>query len=152
MRKVVTVLALMMVALQLGAGTAAAEPGSASVAINVDTEFADEGGTFVAHGGVVCPAGSTSDVSTTYEAGRWIFFDVHKTFTCADGSGTFTLRIRAAVRLCDPYDTGTWTVESGTGAYTQLTGSGWLVGSYLPDNSCTATGIEDHLVGKMHLT
>ena len=149
MRKVVTVLALMMVALQLGAGTAAPEPAAARVAITVDTEFADEGGTFVARGGVVCPAGSTSDVSTTHEAGRLVFFDVRKTFSCADGFGTFTLRIRAVVRLCDPYDRGTWVVESGTGSYTQLSGSGLLVGSYLPDDACTATGMTDHLVGKM---
>ncbi len=77
-----------------------------------------------------------------------LFFDVRKTFSCADGSGTFTLRIRAVVRLCDPYDRGTWVVESGTGSYTQLSGSGLLVGSCLPD-ACTAAGITDHLVGKM---
>lgn len=77
---------------------------------------------------------------------------IAQTFTCADGSGSFTLRIRAAVRLCDPCNTGTWAVESSTGSYTQLSGSGWLVGSYLPGDSCTASGITDHLVGKMHLT
>jgi len=48
-------------------------------------------------------------------------------FVCDDGTGTFVLKIHARVDFDKPandQDTSTWVVESGTGDYTDLSGSG----------------------------
>lgn len=50
-------------------------------------------------------------------------------FVCDDGSGTFTMRwhtkiTRILVQSAGPEDVGTWEIEEGTGAYTELSGSG----------------------------
>jgi len=50
-------------------------------------------------------------------------------FVCDDGSGTFTMKwhtkiTRILVESDGPEDIGTWEIEEGTGAYTELSGSG----------------------------
>ena len=150
MRKLAVLVTLIGALLGVAAGPAAASP-TARVTLDVAENFEAGGGTFVADGGVVCPSGTTSNETVVTERGPLVTFDNHKTFSCADGSGTFTLRIFAWVRPCDTFDRGVWRVESGTGAYESLSGVGRLVGSYLPANACTATGIRDHLTGRMSL-
>jgi hypothetical protein len=80
---------------------------------------------------------------------RVLNFKNLKTFTCADGSGTFTLRINAQVMPCSSTDRGVWSVAGGTGAYERLRGAGTLVGSYFPNDACDAEGIDDHLTGTL---
>ncbi|MBA2553728.1 MAG: hypothetical protein H0V10_08545 [Geodermatophilaceae bacterium] len=149
-RSVLTVALVVAATAFLGSGTATAAPAT-QVVINATVDFETGVGSFVAVGGGVCRSGATSDVSVVRPLGGIITFDVHKTFTCADGSGTFTLRIFAGVHPCARFNSGVWRVAAGTGAYETLSGSGQLVGSYLPADSCTATSVDDHLTGKMQL-
>lgn len=137
--------------LLFGPGPAWAAP--PTVTIDVHTPFDGSGSTFVASGGVVCGSGTTSDEFVTRGGrGRTLTFHGVKTFICDDGSGTFSLRIQARVQPCDPTDSGTWVVEEATGAYEGLHGSGRLVGTYFPGDSCSdPEGIDDHLTGWMQL-
>ena len=51
-------------------------------------------------------------------------------FTCDDGSGTFTMRQQLTMSPADydftglTMDTGSWTIERGTGDYQELYGTG----------------------------
>ncbi len=136
--------ALLMV---LAPAVLAAPPVGAT--IDVTAELGADG-TFTAVSAVLCASGTTSDVATASgNAKQRIFHDL-KTFTCSDSSGTFTLRITAKVKYCDPTDHGTWSVVGGTGDYAGLRGHGRLVGTYDTGDSCTATSIVDHLTGMLH--
>ncbi len=125
-----------------------ASEGSRRVIVYVHSTFDSPTGTFTARG-PVCGSGITSDVVVVTSRGRRLFFDVRKTFTCADGSGTFTFHILATVRPCDPLDHGIWTVVGGTGRYDDLRGAGTDVGRYFPGDSCNADGIDDIFTGVM---
>lgn len=51
-------------------------------------------------------------------------------FVCDDGTGTFVLKVHSRGDSAKPFgeqDTSTWEVESGTGDYTDLSGSGEVV-------------------------
>jgi len=109
-----------------------------NVEFTIDTTIPGEGlpfGPFTATGaavdaGWICPKGDTQDSGVTGSpvAGGARFVG-DKTFTCDDGSGTFTLRFDATV-INDPYsDAGTWRITSGTGDYTKLAGEGPLTGT-----------------------
>jgi hypothetical protein len=137
--------------LSLGALPAAAA-GPASTTIDVHTDIGQPG-TFTADSSALCDSGTTSDVGSTSTVGSTTFFHDDKTFTCTDGSGTFTLHIEARVVDCAATDRGSWIVVSGTDDYAGLIGGGKLVGTYYPDppNHCTATGIDDHLTGRLWL-
>jgi hypothetical protein len=111
--------------------------------------FTGEPGTFTAPIGGVCPSGTTISevrITETIDGAR---FDGDKTFTCADGSGTFDLRFSVRVHGCDGFLSGTWKLTSGTGAYRSIRGGGTLVGIYDPMNVCEATSIEDHYRGEV---
>lgn len=149
-RSVIAVVLGFAVSLFLGTASATAAPPT-RVVIDVTTDVETGTGTFVATGGIVCPSGTTSDDVVVREVGNLVTFNVAKTFACADGSGTFVLRIFAVVRPCDPFNRGVWRVADGTGSYAELSGFGQLIGSYLPDDSCTATSVDDHLTGRIQL-
>jgi len=104
------------------------------------------GGTFTTSGAGLCPSGTTTDQSfgTGGQSGHHINFHDRKTFTCADGSGTFTANVQAHLVFGAPADTFIWNILSGTGAYTNLYGSGNGVGDQLP------TKIVDHFTGAVH--
>ena len=148
MRKLVLLVALVSALLGVAAGPAAASTAT-RVVLDVTENFEAGTGTFVTEGGVVCPSGTTSNETVIREVGPLVTFNNRKTFACDDESGTFTLRIFAWVRPCESFDRGVWRVEGGTGAYEDLSGAGRLVGSYMPDNACTASGVKDHLTGRM---
>jgi len=104
------------------------------------------GGTFTTSGAGLCPSGTTTDqVAGTPHHNRFHanFHDL-KTFTCADGSGTFTANVQAHLIFGSPTDSFSWTILSGTGAYTNLHGSGNGVGDELPAE------IDDHFAGAVH--
>ena len=119
----------------------AAAAGSVQIVVDVNTVSGTEA--FSATGGF-CPAGTavSHDFRSTGRGENHAFtFHLEKTLTCADGSGTLTIRINAAVTDGAPTDQGGWSVASGTGAWAHASGGGNLVGTYVP------TGIVDRYIG-----
>jgi len=98
-------------------------------------------GTFQATGaaadsGVVCAQGTVVDTDHVfggYESGRKVQVQARKEFTCADGSGTFFVKIQihAVFGGDEPFS---WVVQGGTGDYEGLGGAGDGVTS---DNTAT---------------
>jgi hypothetical protein len=130
--------------LALTAATAGASSGT-EVTLTVSTPGVGQSGTFVADG-VVCPEGTTSDVAFATGGGNVAVYHSDKTFVCADGTGTFTIKLTAFRFDGVPGTTGTWKVDSGTGAYASLKGSGQLVGTDQPGG-----GIVDAFTGDLSL-
>ena len=122
----------------------------ADVQIRIETTLPSEGfpfGPFTATG-PVCPSGETIDVfsrSAGFESGNRLQILVVKQFTCADGSGTFSVLFRVHLTFEPFSNTFTWTVLDGTGAYARLHGSGSGFGTP------TANGGTDTLIGRMHI-
>jgi hypothetical protein len=97
--------------------------------------FPEEGepfGTFTASD-PLCPSGTFVDDFVggggAFQSGHVFYhgFTVRKTFTCADGSGTFTILFHPQLSPATPAgceEAGPFTVIGGTGAYTQLRGHG----------------------------
>lgn len=149
MRRFIMVLGA-LVALVVSSGTVAAVS-VADASIDVRSLFEDGGGTFTADSDLLCASGTTSDSTLVAGNGRTITFHNLKTFECADGTGSFTLRLEARVQPCDATTSGTWNVAGGTGDYANLRGAGTLVGTYFPTDACDAIGIDDHLTGQLRL-
>ena len=133
------------VAALAGAGSALATTPT-PVTIEVITSFETGTGTFTTSGAGLCASGTTTDQvfgSGLANGFRGNFHD-RKTFTCDDGSGTFTANVQAHLVFRAPADTFTWNILSGTRAYTNLHGSGNGIGDQLP------TKIVDHFTGAVH--
>jgi hypothetical protein len=94
-------------------------------------------GTFVATGdavdqGLICATGSFVDTFLAfagYENGKSVQITVGKTYTCPDGTFFVKMQIHANF---DGTEVFTWIVLGGTGAYTDLRGSGQ--GSTVPNS------------------
>ena len=116
------------------------------VTIEVTSLVATGTGTFTTSGAGLCPSGTTTDqvFGTGDQSGFHANFHDRKTFTCADGSGTFTANVQAHLIFGSPTDSFTWNILSGTGKYTNLHGSGSGVGDELE------TGVNDHFAGAVH--
>jgi hypothetical protein len=146
------VLGVPCVLLSIMTGPVPAQAGAAQpVSIDADSSFAGSS-TFTASGGGLCASGTAADAGsrvTGSDHATAFTFHLVKTFTCADGSGSFSLRIQASVRPCDPTEAGAWAVVGGTGRYVGLRGAGTLVGDYYPTDACDAVGVVDHLSGMM---
>lgn len=143
-RAAVAALAGATVAALAGAGSAFATTPT-PVTIEVITA-SPAGGTFTTSGAGLCPSGTTTDQvfgSPRQPETHANFHDL-KTFTCADGSGTFTANVQAHLIFDSPADSFTWNILSGTGEYTNLRGSGSGVGDELE------TGVNDHFIGTVH--
>jgi hypothetical protein len=141
-------LALVLAAglLLLGA-TAPVRAGSAQP-LTIDAHSSFEGGaTFSATGLGTCTTGILESDARVVGHGAALVFHVRQLFTCDDGSGTFSLLTEASVHPCDATDRGAWSIAGGTGAYAGLHGAGTVVGTYVPDDSCDADGIDDHFTG-----
>ncbi len=130
---------------------AAAAATVAPVTIDIHGAFSDEHGSFVADSPYLCAGGTTSDFVRFVGHGSVVLIKDVKTFDCADGSGSFTLRAQAKVRGCEATDSFNWVVAGGTGAYASLHGAGKGIGTYFPPNACEAEGIDDHLTGMLVL-
>jgi hypothetical protein len=102
-------------------------------------------GNFVASG-VVCPSGGfTDDVHTISGDGGGVRnVLVRETYTCDDGSGTFTIQF-VAHNTANPTGSTTWKVIGGTGAYATLHGTG--TSTSVQTGPLTATVTE---TGSMH--
>ncbi len=81
-------------------------------------------------------------------ANRTFTFHLERTFVCADGSGSFTVRLNARWHPCDTTNSGTWVVLRGTGAYADLSGAGRLTGTYSGADPCDPSGVQDVLTGR----
>jgi len=149
MRRTMTILgalvALLLSAIPVGAVTVA------EATIDVHSSFSEREGTFTADSDLLCASGMTTDSTLIAGNGRAITFHNLKTFECADGSGTFTLRIQAKVKPCSATTSGVWSVADGTGDYEGLRGTGSLVGTYFPVGCEDPAGIDDHLTGVLRL-
>lgn len=126
-------------------GSALATPPT-PVTIEVQTVFANGFGTFQTSGAGLCPTGTTTDqtIATGFQSNMRVTFIVLKTFACADGSGTFSAALQVQYVFGAPTDSFTWAIVRGTGAYTNLRGTGSGVGDELPGE------VDDHFVGSVH--
>ena len=149
MRRTISILGALL-ALALAAGPVGAATDAATT-IDVRSYFDGSGGTFTADSDLLCASGTTTDSTLIAGNGRAITFHNLKTFECADGTGTFTLRLQAQVKPCSETTSGVWSVAGGTGAYADLRGTGSLVGTYFPSDACSAEGIDDHLTGVVRI-
>ena len=136
-----------------GAGTITgriAPPASAGVpfVIHETIDHSTDSYTFTATG-PLCPSGVFTDdvtLAAANPAQTRVIWRVHTTYTCDDGSGTFTA-VKQLVR--GQYADGAWNIGSlgftgGTGAYTGLSGHGTDVGESSADGHGTGT-ITGHL-------
>jgi len=126
------------------ATAALATAGSASattptpVTITGHTAFGSPGTFATTPGAGLCAAGTTTDSSlgglfaTGFQSGHGqnghILFHDLKTFTCGDGSGTFTADLQVFYVFGAPTDSFSWVILRGTGAYASLHGTGSGVG------------------------
>lgn len=129
--------ALAALTLAAPATAAPAQP----VRIDLHVDFA-AGETFTATG--FCPAG-TAESFGFHQAGvgRATTFHLFKTLTCADGSGTLTIRVEAGSVFGTPGTIGGWAVVGGTGAYAGTRGGGRIVGTSFDG------GIDDLYTGRL---
>jgi hypothetical protein len=122
------------------------------VGFDVQTAFTGpSGGPFTAHGvavdvGWMCASGWTTDtwlkISGQTQGEN---YQVVKEFVCADGTGSFALKLQ--VRNDRKGDLYSWMVVGGDGNYASMHGSGSGYGDYWPDFS----GVDDHLVGMIRV-
>lgn len=125
------------------------QPARTSQQVSIDAREPLDGSpaTFTTLGDGLCPAGGVQSQATIALDRRRLTFDVRKTFTCADGSGSWFVKLSASVEPCDAFDSGTWMVTGGTGAYRHLRGQGQIVGLYEPTNACDGAVVVDHYRG-----
>ena len=107
-------------------------------------------GDFTATGanGLICGSGTFVDTGIKfagYQSNRQVQITVFKEFTCPDGTFAMKLQIHAN---SDGTESFTWIIQTGSGPYSTLKGSG--VGSTVPNadrstgNTNTYTGILLH--------
>ena len=127
---------------------APAQAAAGRVEITLDANFAAHNETFTAEG-AFCAVGTATTPPVRFAGrGRGVTFHLEKTLTCADGSGTLTIRVNAATIDGSPVDQGGWSVLAGTGAYAGVSGGGSLRGVYY-DNGAGDAGVIDHYVGRL---
>lgn len=135
-RKVFFALLTLAMALALTASIAFASA-PPEVHIEVDEVIGTSGETFMASGtavdyGPMCPTGTVDDLSIASSGppgGAFINLRVLKEFHCADGSGSFQIRLNIRLDLGTSETTARWRVVSGTGDYVNLWGVGELAGT-----------------------
>ena len=123
------------IAVATGAVPAAVAGPPQSVTFTVEEQFDPPSGVFTSDGSVVCPTGTTSNLTfgSGFQSDRGVIFHVRKTITCDDGSGTFTLQLQARAGFNVGDQTfGPWVVLSGTGDYVDLRGRGTVTGTQSP--------------------
>jgi hypothetical protein len=126
---------LALVVLAMGALAVVPVANAQEPTIVTDVIFPEQGepfGTFTA-ADPLCPSGTFVDDFVggggAFQSGR-VFYHaatVRKTFTCSDGSGTFTILFHPQFSPATPAgceEAGSFAVVGGTGAYAKLRGSG----------------------------
>ena len=113
--------------------------------LGVDEPFTASGSAVDA--GLICATGMVQDVSVSTSGGTaapYRIIQVLKHFTCDDG--TFDVSMLVRLDLETHYTTASWRVVSGTGAYTDLQGSGSLIGTPI----IPGASIQDVYDGMLH--
>jgi hypothetical protein len=152
MRKILTVVATVVLLLLMLPVASAGATRPSGVAIEVETSFIDQSSPFVASGpavddGVICDAGEVHDDSGRANglSPNGFNFQGIKHFVCADGSGGFLINLQARIDFRKSV-TFNWNVLNGTGAYADLHGAGSGVG--LP--VCSPECVLDVYDGGLH--
>ena len=87
--------------------------------------------------GVVCPNGQANDVfqkASGFQSGVGVNFLVVKEFVCADGSGSFTVKLQVRLDFRAGTDNFNWVILGGSDDYVRLHGSGSGVGVDAAEN------------------
>ena len=136
-RAILGVLAASMALVIVTGPVAAAAPAPLTIASHVS--FNPDGPNFgdftitgsAADSGLICPGGTFVDTGIQFagyqsdHGGRSVVqLQVHKTFTCGDGSGTFFVKLQIQADFATGLETFTWVVQGGTDDYANLRGSG----------------------------
>lgn len=156
-RAIVAILAATLALISVIGPVAAGSPQQVEIVSHMN--FNPDGpnfGDFTASGsavdsGVVCASGTVLDTGIVFggfQSGRSVQILVRKTFTCADGSGTFFVKIQVHLDLETSTEVFTWAVMGGTGEYENLRGSG--DGTTVGDGSDPQTGNFNTYVGGLH--
>jgi hypothetical protein len=126
----IIILAILLLAMPVSPVAASSPP--IDVVINVDIDYSEYpyAGPFTASGpavdeGLICESGNTVNIrhsNTGWQSWRAYSFHVWKEFTCADGSGTFIVKIEG--RWEEVGGSGTWMILDGTEEYANLHGTG----------------------------
>lgn len=136
-----------LVALASVAPAAAAAPSAVHIVSPMHfNQDAFNTGTFVATGpavddGTLCASGRVEDTGILFAGGqsnRKLQIPVRKDFICADGSGTFFVKIQVHLEFETSTEFFSWVVMGGTDGYADLRGSG--SGSTVSDGSDPQTG------------
>jgi hypothetical protein len=104
-------------------------------------------GTFTATG-PICSSGTILELAgifAGFQSNRAAQILVRHQFTCADGSGSFVLQLTVRLEFQNFTTDFTWSVQSGTGDYAKLHGTGSGTGAPIPG------GIVDTYTGGMHI-
>lgn len=117
------------------------------VTITVLTGFDETPDPFDATGDIVCDEGvvsNTFSLFTGWQSNTHAQILVGKHFVCSDG--TFDILLRVKLSFATQDTAGTWSVQSGTGAYAGLHGTGTITGDSTGEES-----ILDVFTGSMHI-
>jgi hypothetical protein len=140
-RAIVAVLAAGLAVVAIVAPVAAGSPQQVTIVSHVT--FNPEGpnyGDFATSGqatdsGLICPSGTFVDTNIRYAGYQsdrgMVQLQVDKAFTCADGTGTFFVKIQIQANFDTGIESFTWVVQGGTDNYASLRGSG--SGSTVPN-------------------
>lgn len=112
----------------LATAAVAATPQPVTITSPMTVNFPDPNtGTFTATGGGICASGTVFDDRLLINGWRAMTgrqqILVVKTFTCADGSGTFVITVQVHTNT-DGTEWFTWVIQGGTGDYARLAGTG----------------------------
>lgn len=155
MRKLIPlIIVILLLGVTFTPGVAYSPP--AGVVFEIETHIPPGGpgyGPFVASGpavdaGIVCSSGDTLDIKVSVDENQddqVLNLEVFKEFTCADGSGSFVMKLE--VLLSPQGSQANWMIFSGTGDYANLHGTGKLISS-LPTGGDI---LDETFAGKLHI-
>lgn len=132
-RSAIALIAAVVTVLAVVAPAAAGAPKSVTIVSHVTfnpdgPNFGDFGASGAAAGSVVCATGTFVDTLIRFagfQSPRGVVqLQVDKTFTCADGSGSFFVKLQIQADFNTGIETFTWVANGGTGDYASLRGSG----------------------------
>ena len=152
-RAIVAVLAAALGVLTVVGPVAAMPPEQVTIVSHVD--FNNPGpntGNFSITGadGLICRKGTFVDTGikfSGFQSGKQVQLTVFKDFICDDLSGTFSVKLQIHASF-DGTENFTWVIQSGTGAYASLHGSG--SGTTVPDAGNPQPGNTNTYTGSIH--
>ena len=114
---------------------AAVSCGGSSSDVVIERQFDEQSNeSFTATGDGICAGGTVDGVKNDFGEDGFFFENV---FVCADGSGSFVVRVEGDASRPEDLENGTWTFVSGGGDYSDLSGEGNY--QLASDPCCTET-------------